>query len=500
MAGIEPSVPAHLTLKGANAELQSLDVDAAGLKPWKGVYAGCDRIITLLHTIGSHIREGTAGSVATPVGLVIDLLTRLFSVTVPRPGKQDFVKLNNEIAKEERDALFAALPDVHAAAVKLCITLLDRFGKQALPLTQNIVDQALWLFKAEHQYDSLRFPLHQLFNTALQLLGPAMSKEDTSELMPVLKACCKELMPDNGSSSSSATTSAASGIKQQLGLTDSGSSHSHPTNLAPLKQAAESLLETSLIKLDAACMPPQVRAQIDRTAVLIRSQKMLVASVMNPVVGTKTARGQASLMPILAREFSHVSEVEALLRPRMPFIHSGRKKSRMGDEDEEELANSEHDDGDSEDEDEDEDGQGDDEGDDQKEANHVEFGAQATTGSVPDSASKGKRAATDDTDLATSAKRARASPAADVLPSHDARSEQAQLPEIPILEAPASHDIAMEETTMTVVLPTEDSNTITVAGSSRHAISDDNAMDDSDGSDFEMPELNPDPDTDPEDE
>ncbi|EME43094.1 hypothetical protein DOTSEDRAFT_116522, partial [Dothistroma septosporum NZE10] len=346
VAGIEPSVPAHLMLKGVNAELGSREVDAAGLTPWKGVYGGSERTVTLLHVIQAHVEEGTAGSVAVPVGLIVDLVTRLFSVTVPRPGKPNFVKLHNEITKAERDALFVVLPDVHAAAAELGTALLDRFGKQALSLTQNVIDQALWVFKAEKQFDNLRIALFKLFDVALQSSGPSMSREDVSELVPVFKACCKDIIPENSNSSSRTVDGSSSGIKQQLGIAESSSSQSHPTDLSSLEETAESLLETALTTLDASCIPPQTRAQIDRTAVLVRSQKLLVASVMNPVLGTKTARGHASLMPILAREFAHVSEVEALLRPRMPLIHTGRKRPRDDDEGDDVLTDGEDNDSD----------------------------------------------------------------------------------------------------------------------------------------------------------
>jgi hypothetical protein len=315
-----------------NGEMQS-DGDA-GLPGWKGVYAGGERLASLLDVITAHLATASSGFVNVRVGIIADLLARLFSIIVPQAGKFDFVKPNNQISKDEREAMFSVLPRVHDAAMKSMIALQDRLGSLAIPCAQGLVDQVIRIFPSETVDPAVRRTLYQFLTKTLDLIGPTMSKNDFSELAPIIKACCQDVLQDDDHTIAANTNGNQAGIKQQLGLAQM--SQTHPTEFNDLRVAATALLATTLSRLDTSCILPKLRAQVDRTAVLVQSQDLLLASVLNPSHKPNSARTQASLLPILARAHPGAISTETLLRPRMPPIKAGYKIRSAGEEEEEE--------------------------------------------------------------------------------------------------------------------------------------------------------------------
>lgn len=139
---VQPSETAQRLLAG---ELELEGEDAAGLKGWYGVHEGSERLITLLEMLTAHISSPTATSVNVRVGWIADLLSRVLGVVAPPAGKQDAMKLNPRVSKEERDALFNVVPGVHLAAFDLVNVLLDRFGSTAASFTGSLLDHVLWV-------------------------------------------------------------------------------------------------------------------------------------------------------------------------------------------------------------------------------------------------------------------------------------------------------------------------------------------------------------------
>jgi len=88
---------------------------------------------------------------------------------------------------------------------------------------------------------------------------------------------------------------------------------------------------------------------MDRTAVLSRHKDAVLASTLNHTSTAKAARKGNSLLPLLAREYASDASVEALLRPRMPILQTGRKatatetETEAMDEDEESASEAEDD-------------------------------------------------------------------------------------------------------------------------------------------------------------
>ncbi|KAM3417639.1 hypothetical protein BST61_g5875 [Cercospora zeina] len=328
VAGISPPNASHAVFSG---DVEADNEDAIGLKPWKGVYAGSERIEALLRVIKKHLVNGTSATVVVRLGLIVDLLTRLFAVVAPYQGKQEFVKFNNQVSKDEREALFSILPRIHVAAIELSIALIQRFNGSTLAAYHVMLDQVQYVFQAEHSDSKLRVAAYTLASAILEISGPSIGKADVTELASILRASCSDLLP-NGEQKrptpDAKTNGQAVGIKQQLGLAGGQAAHSQSTEQNEIVQAAQALLRLALLRIDV--LPAQLRAQIDRAAVLTRSHDLLQASVMNPPAKKPTAGSvPPSLLPILAREFAHAPEVEVLMRPRLPVI--GKRASRGPD-------------------------------------------------------------------------------------------------------------------------------------------------------------------------
>ncbi|KAF2212060.1 hypothetical protein CERZMDRAFT_42434 [Cercospora zeae-maydis SCOH1-5] len=333
IASISPPNTSHAVFSG---DVEAENEDAIGLKPWKGVHAGSERIETLLRVLKKHLVNGTSATVSVRIGLIMDLLTRLFAVVAPYQGKQEFLKVNNQVSKDEREALFSNLPRIHVAAIELSIALIQRFNHSTFAAYYVILGQVQYVFQAERSDSKLRAAAYTLASAILELSGPSTGKADVTELAPILRSSCSDLLPNaeqTRSTLEAKTNGQAVGIKQQLGLAGGQTGRSQFTEQIELVQAAQALLRTALLRVDV--LPAQLRAQIDRTAVLIRSHDLLQASVMNPPAKKPTASSvPSSLLPILAREFAQTPEVEVLMRPRLPVI--GKRASRDSDALEEE--------------------------------------------------------------------------------------------------------------------------------------------------------------------
>ena len=327
--GIQPSLGPN-TLSQGDAQLEN--DDHVGLSGWTGVYAGSERLIALLKLLEIHMRTATSGPVTVRLGLVMDLLTRLFSVRAQH-SRQDTLKFNNQVSKDEREAMFSVLTQVHVAATCLANTVLLRFGHTIASVTQPIVAHVVWMFKAERSDIRIRTVTYRVVATIMQLQGPSLAKEDIADLENIVKACCQDLLPSSDSTAQPSPPHANgvngknSSATSTMDLHTTKTAPSHPTAFEKLHSSAESLLPICFSRLNAAHVPGRLHVLMERTAVLTQHKDAMVGCVLNPTVKGRDSSVQASLLPLLAKQYPDAPEVEAILRPRLPLVKAARAGS-----------------------------------------------------------------------------------------------------------------------------------------------------------------------------
>ena len=280
-------------------------------KPWTGTYAGSERLITLLNILKTQLDTAFSGSVTMSIGLLVQLLARILTLTLE--AEADASRFNHQITKDEREAFFHVLPDVHAAALELVASLLRRFGKASMPFAQVLLELTLMVFRAERSINSVRTVAYAAIDLMLDIIGPSLTRPEVAELDPVIEACCTDL------------SAIATNNTQTPTSTLNTTRNSSPAILPSLQQASSTLLPAFVTKINPTVMPNKSRILIERTAIATRHKEALVACVLNPMTKA-TGKMGSSLLPILAKMFPGEPEVEALLRPRMPIV-----VSKMGD-------------------------------------------------------------------------------------------------------------------------------------------------------------------------
>ncbi|KAL4894119.1 rRNA processing/ribosome biogenesis-domain-containing protein [Aspergillus ambiguus] len=324
-------------------EMGTFEKDALGLSGWQGLDSGVNRLILLLRLLSRFLTTATASTVAIPIGSILDLTSRLTALTVPTDSKD--VQANPQISLSERQALFTELPRIHVACVNLLSTLVGVLETGTASIAQTILEQTLWVFRAEKSIRQVRTSMYDLVSALLTHAGPSMTKQGVSSLTALFKSCCSEILPPvneqpaaakTTSSKSNQTTANADSflnpnLKQGRGVDTS-------STFPELRKAACDLLPAALTHLPIEYLSPALRAEIDRTIILTSEKEAMLASVLNPVPATQGRGVTASIIPFLARSYGADMEVEALIRPRMPVLMntSGLAPYNDTDEDEEE--------------------------------------------------------------------------------------------------------------------------------------------------------------------
>lgn len=322
--------------------------DPLDLAGWHGVHSGADRLIVLLRLLSGFLSSPTASTVSIPLGYILDLTSRLMSVTVPSEGADASAQLNLQIGREERDALWTELPRIHVACIDLFISAINALGTGIIPAAQTILEHALWVFRAEKFSREIRTPLYNLIRLLVSLTGPSMMKQSVSSLAPLLRTCCSDLLPpagDSGPSTSESSkrkskTSQASANADSFLNTDPKkgrqTSTSSSSSFPDLFRAASELIPAILNNVPTEYLPPSLRAEIDRTIILTADRNAMLASVLNPVPILKGRGVAPSILPFLARSYPDEMEVESLIRPRMPVLMTVGGYINLEQEEEEE--------------------------------------------------------------------------------------------------------------------------------------------------------------------
>ena len=157
--------------------------------------------------------------------------------------------------------------------------------------------------------------------------------------------CCEDLLPSTeiqlqgGQASTPEATKAANGLTLPANPDSYLKAANNKVDLcvtpAKVHQAAQELLMLALTNLPKDFLPFSLRCQIDRTAIISNNKEVMLASVMNPIPKRRRQKQTSSILPLLARAHSEALPVEALLRPQMPPIHSRQNDASVLDSDDE---------------------------------------------------------------------------------------------------------------------------------------------------------------------
>lgn len=322
------------TKQNYSKELADPTADALGFLGWTGIHAGTDRLVTLLRILSEIVCMPSAATIAIPLGSILDLTSRLTSVTIPPNGEasQNGVQFNPQISRDERELLWAELPRIHIACMDLLARVVGVLETSTAPISQNILEQATWVFKNENFCRDIRSASYDLLSTVLEVTGPAMTQQSLASVANVLRVCCHDLLPqfEDSSAPGKLQTDPKSKSKGGQGTANADSfldpelRKKQQLKAGPqfpeLRQAASGLLKCALAYIAPELMVPSVRAEIDRTIILTSNKDAMLASVLNPIPAAKGRGAGSSLMPFLVRSYSDQMEVEALVRPRMPVL------------------------------------------------------------------------------------------------------------------------------------------------------------------------------------
>ncbi|ERF68178.1 hypothetical protein EPUS_05259 [Endocarpon pusillum Z07020] len=307
----------------------SKENDPLGVPPWEGVYQGSRVLLSLLRLLKTFLLSQTSQVVSLPLGLTLDLTSRLLHLRVPANSKesQTNVRFNPEIEREEREELLAILPEIHQSTLDLLSSLVQAIGSSIWPASHTIVEQCLWIFGSESSNESIRKATYNLFGILMPLTGPATTKDSFKPLAAIAEQCCKDIL--SGSSDSEPLDQSKVGLNSKPLLNGHADSFLQPSSKRTTKSQPQiSAIQTAALKfmcqllehVPAKAFPHSLRAQIDRTAILKDQKRALLASVLNPAPRTTGKFATPSIMPFLVRTSQDELETEGLLRPRMPVI------------------------------------------------------------------------------------------------------------------------------------------------------------------------------------
>lgn len=313
------------------------------LPGWTGIHAGIERLDGLLRTLQVFLASATAAAVTVPVGNILNLVERVFSICPPGNGRNPRVK--PEIGKDEREGLWDGLPRLQISAIGVSSLMISRMGYNSAAITSTILEQLLWALESQYGNEDFRNASYRLVSQILTAFGPSLPRNYASSLSRCISMCCEDLLPTTVSQLQSGQASVSDTKKPPNGTISTNAdsylkSESNQENLSAASpsvlEAARGLLLLTLTNLPNEYLPFSLRCQIDRTAIITNDKKAMLASVMNPSSERKGKKQTSSILPLLARAHPEALDVETLLRPQMPPIHYPRSDEREGDFGEEE--------------------------------------------------------------------------------------------------------------------------------------------------------------------
>ncbi|KAF5623767.1 hypothetical protein F25303_11666 [Fusarium sp. NRRL 25303] len=293
------------------------------LPAWSGINAGADRLIGLFQYLSDCLRYPTKAPVTIPTSALVDAASRLLLIARLSPKSQTWdqaLQTNAAIAREEKDELWAALPDIHIAALRLIEALFQRLGQNAVSIAPGILDHLVRVFKSGINLPTVRTTGYTVLKEILLISGPTLSKPSVGSLDPVFGACCRDLQQDAGhlkeaeKPAATGTDSKKNSIaaNADLFLQPQAAAVVSTLSLEPKhKAAAANLLPVILSKVPQRHLKASLRGLVDQTAILTNSRDAMLASVLNPY---KDQRGRVypSILPHLTQQFPDDKGLEIL--------------------------------------------------------------------------------------------------------------------------------------------------------------------------------------------
>ncbi|KAG5757193.1 hypothetical protein H9Q70_000218 [Fusarium xylarioides] len=293
------------------------------LPAWSGINAGADRLIGLFQYLSDCLRYPTKAPVTIPTSALVDAASRLLLIARLSSKSQTWdqaLQTNAAIAREEKDELWAALPDIHIAALHLIEALSQRLGQNAVSIAPEILDHLVRVFKSGINLPTVRTTGYTVLKEILLISGPTLSKPSVGSLDPVFGACCRDLQQDAGhlkeaeKPAATGTDSKKNSIAANADLflqPQAAAVVSNPSLEPKHRAAAADLLPVILSKVPQRHLKASLRGLVDQTAILTNSRDAMLASVLNPY---KDQRGRVypSILPHLTQQFPDDKDLEIL--------------------------------------------------------------------------------------------------------------------------------------------------------------------------------------------
>ena len=297
---------------------------------WRGTQSGSERIIGLIDFIGECLRCSTKCAVTIPISAITDMIMRISAIIPPssQNNKIEMMQTNPAVEREERDDFWAVFPDIQLAALRLQAVLIERLGRNFLPVAQESLEQASRIFNSNFRLPEIRTAAFSVIKEILCLSGPTMQKTTVEGLGLLVKSCCRDLLGAAGHLKRPKQQAAASqnGAKSKTVTQNADAFLSTKTDEETISvtlsnehlMAAEALLATLFSSLPQEYVPSAIRIRMLRTAILCQNKDAQVASVLHPS-RDGSRRMPHVILPYLARQYPHDQDVELLRFNFRPF-------------------------------------------------------------------------------------------------------------------------------------------------------------------------------------
>lgn len=300
------------------------------LPPWRGIDCGSERMVGLLDFIGTYLCCSTRSPVTIPISAIVDTIMRISAIIPPshQQEKHELMQTNPAVGKEERDDFWAAFPDIQLSALRLQATLIQRLGRNFIPVAQESLEQALRIFNSSFRLPEIRATAFGTVKEILHLCGPTLPKTTVEDLGLVMKSCCRDLLGAAGhlKRPKQQATALPNGSKSKTVTQNADAFLSTKTDEETISvslgedhlAAAEALLAALFSSLPQQHVPSALRIRMLRTAILCQNKDAQIASVLH---STRDDSGRMPhvILPYLARQYPHDQDVELLRFNFRPF-------------------------------------------------------------------------------------------------------------------------------------------------------------------------------------